>query len=515
LAVPLALVLAGTACSAGDDDADADAQSPTTTAASADTVVAPTTEPSETTPAASTAPADPGFVPAPLVWEDFGDGVDATTLEVPVDYDDPDGDTFELFVARHPATGDRIGSLLINPGGPGFGGADYALFAEQVFDEELIEHFDIVAWDPRGTGLSEPAIDCVDDFDPYFAGIDITPDSAEEREQAVAVAAEFAGECVRNNESIVRHVGTNASARDIDTLRRALGEDTISYFGFSYGSELGGAWATLFPDTVRAAVFDGARDPDADSTEFTAQQQAGFEAALATFLARCSSDDECAFHNGGDAEGAFDALMAELDENPVPADPDRPAVDRGTATFAVQQAMYDESYWPALEQALAAAEDGDGTGLLALRDSYFQRRPDGTYGNELEAFQTISCADQDERFTVEEEDARVPRFTEVAPRLNPEGAIGSYFCTFFPESIDPRVAITGAGAGPIVVIGTTGDPATPLSSTRAMAEALEDGRLVIVEADQHTGYNVNRCINDLVNRYLIDLEPPESGTECR
>jgi hypothetical protein len=177
--------------------------------------------------------------------------------------------------------------------------------------------------------------------------------------------------------------------------------------------------------------------------------------------------------------------------------------------------MYSESYWPSLERSLADAENGDGAGLMALNDAYYQRQADGTYGNELEAFQVISCADQTERPTVEETDAESDQYHAVAPLLVPEGTVGGYFCTFFPPARDPRVEITGAGAGPIVVIGTTGDPATPLSSTENMASALEDGRLVVVEADQHTGYGVNRCIIDVVDNYLIDLTAPDSGTECR
>ena len=158
----------------------------------------------------------------------------------------------------------------MNPGGPGFGGSDLAIFAELVpFDEELLDHFDIIGWDPRGTGKSEPAIDCIDDYDHFFAEPDITPDTPRSDRQTVDLAEEFADDCVANNADIIEHVGTNNSARDIDTIRRALGEETISYFGFSYGSELGATWATLFPDTVRAVVLDGARDPNADGTEWT------------------------------------------------------------------------------------------------------------------------------------------------------------------------------------------------------------------------------------------------------
>jgi len=269
----------------------------------------------------------------------------------------------------------------------------------------------------------------------------------------------------------------------MDAIRQALGEVQISYFGWSYGSELGGVWATMFPTTVRAAVFDGATDPEADPLEQTRQQWVGFEAALNTFLAGCSENSSCAFYNDGDAEGAFDALFTNLDVESVPSTQGRANVDLGVAVTAVVQSMYSDRYWPALERALEDAVDGDGAGLLQLQDAYFGRNPDGTYGNLLEAFQ----ADEEERPTVQQADTDAAELVGVAPRLFPY-TTGSYACSFFPESLDPRITITGTNAGPIVVIGTTGDPTTPLASSQAMADTLEEGVLVTVDALQHGGY---------------------------
>jgi pimeloyl-ACP methyl ester carboxylesterase len=535
LAVALPLALVAVACSSDDNP----------TAGSSDSVAA-----TDTADTADTAGADDGTAPADTVTEDStgetgetGDTTDATTddstsapvgddpfewtdfgpspgvqtghLEVPIDYDDPSKGTIDLFMARHLATdpAKRIGTLLVNPGGPGFGGSDYGIYADQVYSEALLTHFDILGWDPRGTGLSEPAIDCIDDYDEYFGPTDITPDTPDERQQIIDLAKDFEEQCATKNAEILQFVGTNSSAADMNAIREALGEETITYFGFSYGSELGATWATLFPDTVRAAVLDGAADPNADFLESGLQQTAGFERTIDTFLAKCSADDACAFNNDGDAEGAFDALMLELDENPVPGEPGRIEVNRGVALSAVAQAMYSESLWPELEQALADAQAGDGAGLLALFDQYFQRRPDGTYDNSLEAFQTISCMDDPARPTVEEDDATAPQYTEVAPRFAP-GTTGSYFCTFYPAAENPRVDITGAGAGPILVVGTTGDPATPLESSQNMADALEQGVLLTVTADQHTGYGVNQCSYDVIDGYLVELAVPEVGTVC-
>ncbi len=255
-----------------------------------------------------------------------------------------------------PPSESPIGSLLINPGGPGFGGTIHALNADVIYGENLLRNFDIVAWDPRGTGRSEPLIDCIDNYDDYHAGTDVTPDDDAERQQLIEIAEDFAQRCTAANENILQFVGTNDSARDIDTIRRALGEDEVSYMGFSYGSELGATWATLFPETVRAAVLDSAPSPTSVRTERLLERAAGFEATLATFLAECSANPNCAFHNGGDAAGAFDELMSTIDETPLPTVADRPALTRGMALDGVVAALYTDATWPQLAEALAAAQ---------------------------------------------------------------------------------------------------------------------------------------------------------------
>lgn len=463
-------------------------------------------------------PSNPPAGSASIAWtsDPNDDRVQTGSLAVPIDYSDPSKGTIDLALARHLADPDRrIGSLLVNPGGPGFSGLYLATDASSTYSQTLVDHFDIVAWDPRGVGESQLAIDCIDDYDRFYATSDITPDDTAERTYLVNLADEFATACATKNADIIEYVGTNNTARDMDRIRQALGEEKISYFGFSYGSELGATWATLFPDTVRAAVLDGASDPNADFIESGLQQSAGFERTLATFLAQCGADTSCAFHNRGDAEGAFDELMTSLDQEPIASMSGRPDINLQVAITAVSLAMYSDTLWDWLADALASAQDGDGSGLLDLYDAYYDRLDDGTWSNSLEAFQTIYCMDRVERLSVTEEDATAADFQAAAPRLAP-GTTGSYFCTFFPASIDPRVEITGRGASPIVVMGTTGDPATPLESTRAMAAALEDGRLVIVDADQHTGYGVNDCSTNAIDDYLIDpmKAAPVNGLEC-
>jgi pimeloyl-ACP methyl ester carboxylesterase len=466
----------------------------------------------DTTPDATAAPEPLDYA---IEWTSVSERADEGTLTVPVDYDDPQGDTIDLYVARHRATAEpSAGPLLANRGGPGADGATLALDATGWFGSEITDNFDVIGWDPRGTGRSEGVVDCIDDvdYDRYFSAADITPDDDAERADLIDLAEEYTAACIERVDTL-QYVGTNNSARDMDAIRQALGAEQVSYFGFSYGSELGGVWSTLFPTTVRAAVFDGATDPASDPLRSTLQQGAGFEASLSTFLAQCSADAQCPFNNGGDAEGAFDRLMSSLDESPLPSASGRVPVNLSVAVLAVAQAMYSESYWPALERALEDAAAGDGAGLLQLHDVYYGRRADGSYGNLIEAFQAINCADDEERPTVEEADADVDDVLAVAPRIFPY-TTGSYSCTFFPPALDPRIEITGAGAGPIVVVGTTGDPATPLDSSRAMADALEDGRLVIVEANQHTGYRGDDCVRDIVHNYLLTLVAPDDGTMC-
>ena len=464
---------------------------------------------------------DATFDPAddPFGWTPVGDKgrVEIGTFTVPIDYNDPSKGTFDLDIARHLAMkpNERIGSLLVNPGGPGFGGTDFAIFAETNFGQSLLDHFDVVAWDPRGTGESEPKIDCIDDYDHFFATGDITPEDAAARQQLIDLAKEFATDCVDKNGAIYRYVGTNNSARDMDGIRAALGEATISYLGFSYGSELGATWATLFPKTVRAAVLDGAVDPTADGAESERQQFKGFESSLDTFLAACSADRKCPFQNGGVSAAAFDRLMKSIDSVAIPSEPGRPAVSLEIAIAAVGEAMYSSASWPALASALDDAQQGKGAALLALYDEYYQRQPDGTYADSLEAFQVISCMDSTERPTVEQDDANAVKLREVAPRFEAR-TVGDYACTFFPPTTDPRIEITGKGAGPIVVMGTTGDPATPLDGTRKMAAALEQSRLVVVEGNQHTGYGLNACSTAAVDDYLVDPvgHLPAVGLRC-
>lgn len=436
-------------------------------------------------------------------------------LAVPFDYDNPGTGSFVLSLMRRPAEipESRIGSLLVNPGGPGFGGTTVAEQAEWYFSTELLEQFDVVGWDPRGTGASTPAVDCTEDYDRYF-GIDSPPNDDDAKQKMIDLTQEFVDLCVERNGEMLKYISTEASARDMDSIRNALNEDKISYFGFSYGSELGATWVTLFPDTVRAAVFDGASDPNASGFDQSMAQLKGFEQQLDAFLANCAKRVACKIYNNGKPAALFDQLAIVIDTKPIVVSSDRTPVTQGVFYTAVVQAMYSNTLWPQLETALADAAKGNGAQLLALYDDYFQRQPDGSYGNELEAFLAISCLDDPEGSTVADVDADVARFAAAAKRLGENFGYG-YACALWPHRVAERVIVTGKGAGPIVVIGTTGDAATPLASTRKAAKNLEQGVLIIVEADRHTGYGLNSCVVQNVDAYLISLKAPKNETYCK
>jgi pimeloyl-ACP methyl ester carboxylesterase len=459
------------------------------------------------------------FIVNPIVWTAC-DGstnteVECGNIEVPFDYADPEQGSFVLYVKKHNAASpaDRIGSMMVNPGGPGFGGSSLADDAQYYFSQDLIDRFDIIAWDPRGTGESTPAVNCVDTFDEYF-GLDSPPETPDEKQALIDASQAFNDKCAENSGTILPYISTQASAQDINSLRLALGEEKVSFFGFSYGSELGTTWATMFPETVRAIVVDGAVDPNASSTEEGMNQAKGFEGQLATFLKQCSEKTTCAFHNGGKAEAAFDQLVLDIDTTPLEVSKDRTPVTQGVLFTAVAQAMYSDYYWPQLSEALSEAQNGDGKGILQLYDDYYQRKDDGTYGNELEAFLAISCLDDPGASSVEDVDSHIEDFIAAAPRLGGNFAYG-YSCVLWPVKQASKVTITGKGAGPIVVVGTTGDPATPLNSTRKMALSLEKGILIVVDANQHTGYGANSCVVKAVDDYLIKLTVPANETTCK
>ena len=313
----------------------------------------------------------------------------------------------------------------------------------------------------------------------------------------------------RNNADILEHVGTNNTRRDMDVIRRALGEETISYFGFSYGSELGATWATLFPDTVRATVIDGAADPDADPASRACSSCEGFEARSRPSSPSAAPTRTARSTTAATPRARSTTLMAQLDATPIPSAPDRPRRQprRGAARGASRRCTASELFWPALA-AVAGRRPGRrrrrAAGVLRHLLPARRRRHVGQRARSVPA---INCIDTTERPTVAEERRRCRRSTRGGAASGAGRFDRRLLVHVLPTRADPRIEITGAGAGPIVVSAPPATRPRRSTSTQAMADALEDGRLVVVEADQHTGYGVNACVIDVVNDYLIDLAP--------
>ncbi len=478
-----------------------------TTSGTTTTVGAPTTEsPGSTTPSDSSTSAAVGGIPT-LSWKPCG-GVQCATLAAPLDYTNPLKGTIDLALKRRPANKPsmRIGTLLVNPGGPGVGGTVLVDAASQIYSATLLDHFDIVAWDPRGTGASDPVV-CADNVDPYLS-LDPTPDTPAAKDALQKAGVDLASKCAARSAAILPYISTEATARDMDRIRRALGEAKITYFGFSYGSELGATWVTLFPSTVRAAVLDGAVNPNNTQVQETIAQTTGFELAFQHFLADCASKTSCAFYNGGDPTAAYEALVKKLDANPLPSVGGRPKVNEGVTFYAVAFSLYSQDLWPYLAQALAQAQAGDGSGLLDLYDQYRTDYGDHT----LEALLAITCLDEGP-ISVSDMATIDAAIAKSAPHFQGSDPF-TIACQHWSVPPVTKVKVTGKGAGPVVVVGTTGDPATPLESSRGMALALQDGRLIINQAEGHTGYKAGSCVGKVVDNYLVTLAAPDNGTTC-
>ena len=450
-----------------------------------------------------------------LQWEDCAGGLECTTFEVPYDYENPSIGTFILPVTRHLANNlsERIGTLFINPGGPGVAALDYVAYADQIFSKSIIDRFDIVAWDPRGVGQSDPHIDCVDNMDDYF-GLDPSPDDAAETNQLVAGAGVFASACMTRSGDFLPYVSTVDAASDIDVLRRALNEDTISYLGFSYGTHLGATWATLFPETVRAAVLDAAVDPTKGYVDNLLLQAGGFESSLDAFLTKCNAS-QCSFMKVNEsAEDAFDRIMLSLDQNPIANDDGRAATNQGVAQTGIAGALYGNYQWPQLESALSAADLGDGQPLLIMFDEYFSRDSSGLTDDSLDAYFGISCLDRDEQITPDQVLNLKIRLQDIAPRLGAGWIQEMLICANWDIAPGGGFDVSANTENRIVVVGSVGDAATPLEGTRNMVQALGHARLVISPLEQHTTYGADKCVTKIVDEYLLNLTDGPDITTC-
>ena len=463
--------------------------------------------------AADSAPADGQLPPASLEWQPCQRKFECATLTVPLDYSGNTPGHVSFGLLRWPAADPdhRIGTLLIDPGGPGGSGTDFLRSSSVQSWTLLHRSFDIVGFDPRGVGPAGEAVDCVDDLDDYFR-VAIPHDAASE-DALHAIARSLAAGCEQRSGRLLPFLSAESVARDMEQIRLALGEERISYLGFSYGTYLGAMYADLFPTHVRAFVLDGAVDPALPARDWQLQQAIGFETAFDAFSAACMASPGCPLSRfpGGPAS-AYDSLIASLRQHPL-RDGGR-ALGPGEAEIGVLAALYSRSAWPYLADAIAAAGGGDGSGLLNLFDGYVGRGDDGSYDNSQEIYRAISCVDLAFPRDVAEYDRWAVDFEQQAPRFGRGAAFEHIDCASWAAPPAPARALTGVGAPPILVIGTTRDPATPLSWAVALAAELRSGVLLKVDGDGHTAYGKNACATALTNLYLVTLLPPGSGASC-
>jgi pimeloyl-ACP methyl ester carboxylesterase len=460
------------------------------------------------------------FYDQALDWSKCPDDEDheCATLTVPLDYAEPAGATIGLALLKVPASApkQRVGTLVVNPGGPGGDGTQYAAAAGTAFGRPLLQHFDVVGFDPRGVGDSSP-IDCLSDrqLDTYLAS-DPDPDTAGEDAEFKRQLREFGAGCEAESGPVASHVTTVEAARDMDVLRGALGQPRLDYFGASYGTKLGATYAQLFPRNVGRMVLDGAVDLSIAPRELALQQAQGFETALRAYVANCVDSSDCFLGDTVDAGIArIQEFLAATEKSPLKASGQR-TLSGGSAYYGLITPLYDRQYWNLLSLGLKQAFAGDGTTMLLFADAYASRGPSGYTSNTIEANYAINCLDDPASIPFAAVASEIPAFEKASPTFGRVFAYGLTGCSGAVARSSLEVPRTdAAGAAPLLVIGTTRDPATPLAWARSMARQLSSAILVTRDGDGHTGYHAdNDCVDTVVEDYLVDGTAPSSDVDC-
>lgn len=515
LASAMPLVLATSGCSLFADDL------PETTAVPSPTVtVGAGEEP-------ATEPSTEGFYGQDPGWRACDDEpLECGSVQVPVDWADPAGPTLAVALVRVPASGDRQGSLLVNFGGPGVSGVDLVTeFGEAVVGAPLADAYDLVGFDPRGVGASS-GIDCLTDpeldaWRAFDTEADADTDPAAAIAQSRVAADRFAAGCARSAGDLLANLDTVSAARDLDVVRDALGEQRLDYLGYSYGTLLGATYADLFPQRVDRFVLDGALDPTSSYRDVVRGQATGIERALRGYVRACLAGDagDCPLSgNEDDAMAQAAGVVERADDTPLPTDQPGREVTIGLAFTGIVSTLYDQRSWPSLSAALTEAiVDGRGTQLLTLADGYADREPDGTYSSNIdEAFTAINCVDYPVDDSPEAMDRAAAALEDAAPFIGAFMAYGEVLCGQWPVPASRTPGpLTAAGAPPVLVLGTTGDPATPYEWAVALAQQLDSGVLLTREGEGHTAYGQgSRCVDASVEAWLVRGEIVDDGTVC-
>jgi pimeloyl-ACP methyl ester carboxylesterase len=481
---------------------------------------------SSTTTTTTTWPPLPAFDTA-LAWSDCGDGFQCGTLTVPVDWAKPTGETMGIALTRLPATvpDQRVGSLVVNYGGPGESGVDLLRQTYGRLPQTVRDRFDLVSFDPRGTGASRP-IDCVDDAfldqTTTLPAIVTTPQQLDALHES---NAQFAAGCVQRMGAYAGQVGTRNVARDLEAIRIALGDPKLTYLGYSYGTVVGTTYAQMFPATVGRLVLDGPPDYWISARDYAYRQARGFMEALSGFLDWCQAS-HCSLAASGVPRDVLNQLIAKVDQQPMPASYVSNGVTRdgqltsSTLENGVISLLYDRSRgWPLLADALSqAVNTGRAPALLSYSDQYLGRAPDGHWDPLVEANAVIVCVDRPLKSTptAASELADVATFQSQLPPWG--GSFATASCVGMPKPAKGDVLgdVSVRGTGPILVIGTTNDPATPYVGAQALTTRIQDSDLLTFDSTEHTafGRGVSTCIDEAVVAYLVDGTMPPPGTHC-
>jgi pimeloyl-ACP methyl ester carboxylesterase len=441
---------------------------------------------------------------------------------VPIDYTNTSLGQFDIAVVRYRDSNqkNRIGSLVINPGGPGVSGVDYALNAQYIVNPEVLERYDIVGFDPRGIGSSTP-ISCLNDAEQdAILTSDPKPDTEAEYQQALKDTQEFVDKCIARTPNIA-HFSTNEAAQDMELLRQGLGDEKLNYLGFSYGSYLGTLYAQSFPQYVGRFVLDGAIDPNVAIEDQTRIQAVAFDQAIKNFIKDCAQQKDCPLPKGV-TPAFFTELFNKVSQTPLTVG-DR-KITEGQVVTGTASALYDDvSGWPSLRTAITQALVGDGTTFAELSDTYSGRNEDGTYkNNENDANVVIECLDWNQRQSNDQIKAKAASFSQSAPVFGPYVAYGGITCNLLNQSIGRTQPTTHNLkkikniATPVLVIGTTQDPATPYVWAKALSKYIVGSRLITLEAEGHTGYGrVSACVDDAVDTYLLSGKTVAPNYSCK
>jgi len=465
--------------------------------------------------------ADPAlstFYQQKVAWTDCGDDFECAQVRVPMDWKKPTGPTIQVSAVRLPAEGKKLGSLLINPGGPGVSGISYAKVARQAFGEPILRNYDIVGFDPRGIGASDP-VKCLPDADiDAYVAADATPDDQSELDASVAETKRFAAACQANTGPLLGDVDTLSTVRDLDVLRAILGDDVLSFMGASYGTYIGAWYAETFPWRVGRMVLDGAIDPSLTSEEYVAGQAEGFSRALRAYVEDCQSGDDCPLRGSlADGLAQIGTLVDRADAAPLTTTDSKRPLTQALMVTGIAQALYATQLWPDLTDGLTKALTGDGSPLLALADQYLERDSKGHFGQTFSANPAIFCLDVPETRPPAEIGVDAADLQKRFPPLGGTIGWGALSCSQWPlKAVMPRQELHASGAAPILVLGTVDDPATPYEWAQALSSQLSSGRLLTWEGTVHTAYNQgDKCIDEKVEAYLVSGTVPAEGTRCK